>query len=231
VILGPWAVAMLRGIHRIAERSIWLDESASIFVAEAAPEDFFRVLSGSKLNKSLYFALLRPWTALGSGDRDRTDYRGPTAAVGRNAQPGDGIAWWTPSHARPSVYYVRRLGLEGMPQPVGTAVSWESNPYARQAVSTWPSGSCLPRIWLVDGPRNLEGRPYPGRRGELVALLADYETSGTASRFGNLKLRLFELGDGAPLPACSPSGIASAPGAGRGRLALRVGAADAGGHG
>lgn len=478
LLLGPWAVAMLLGVHRIGERSIWLDESASIFVAEAAPEDFFRVLGGSKLNMSLYFALLRPWTALGSGEgvvrllgvlfaaatvpllyllvrrffdrfvaasaalalamhsffiewaqqargyglamllstvatyafvrvlqggglawavvygvaaglglyvhvfvglvlvahaaavlvawrrrrilelvaigwllagivgvpllgsvlvgrgaglewispltlnslrvalrnlsgggwalwlyavgvvaaigtwavwqrrgderrhgllllglwallpaaltvaislvkpllvpryllvslpalaaivviglvglqpsrwtrlatvvavllitittlpshydgEDRTDYRGLTAAVGRNAQPGDGIAWWTPSHARPSVYYVRRLGLEGMPEPVGTAVSWEGNPYAREAVSTWPSACLPPRVWLVDGPRNLEGRPYPGRRGQLVALLADYETSGGASRFGNLKLRIFELGDGAPLPACS----------------------------
>ena len=35
-------------------------------------------------------------------------------------------------------------------------------------------------------------------------VLADYETSGTTRRFGNLKLRLFELGDGAPLPGCSP---------------------------
>jgi mannosyltransferase len=61
-------VALLLGLHRIGERSIWLDESASIYVAETDPARFLELISHSKLNMSLYFIALRAWTVLGSGE-------------------------------------------------------------------------------------------------------------------------------------------------------------------
>ena len=70
-LIGPAAVgllALLLGLYRVGERSIWLDESSSIFVAEVELGRFVELITHSKLNMSLYFTLLRPWTTLGSGE-------------------------------------------------------------------------------------------------------------------------------------------------------------------
>lgn len=71
VVLVPAAatiLALLLGLYRIGERSIWLDESASIFVAETDPGRFLELITHSKLNMSLYFVALRAWSVLGSGE-------------------------------------------------------------------------------------------------------------------------------------------------------------------
>jgi mannosyltransferase len=67
-LAAPVLVALALGLLEIGRRSITLDESASIFVAETPTDRFLELLSRSKLDMSLYFVILRPWLTLGSGE-------------------------------------------------------------------------------------------------------------------------------------------------------------------
>lgn len=66
--IGLGAGALLLAAYRVGKRSIWLDEAASIFVAQTDPSRFFELVTSSKLNMGLYFTALRGWITLGDGE-------------------------------------------------------------------------------------------------------------------------------------------------------------------
>ncbi|HYZ78949.1 MAG TPA: glycosyltransferase family 39 protein [Gaiellaceae bacterium] len=62
------AVASGLGLYHLGSRSLWGDEAFSVTLARKPFGEFWRVVSESQANMSLYYFLLRPWTALGDGE-------------------------------------------------------------------------------------------------------------------------------------------------------------------
>ena len=62
------AIASSLGLYHLGSRSLWGDEAFSVTLAREPLGEFWRVVSESQANMSLYYFLLRPWTALGDGE-------------------------------------------------------------------------------------------------------------------------------------------------------------------
>jgi mannosyltransferase len=62
------AVALGLGLYHLGSRSLWGDEAFSVTLAREPFGEFWRVVSRSQANMSLYYFLLRGWTALGDGE-------------------------------------------------------------------------------------------------------------------------------------------------------------------
>jgi mannosyltransferase len=62
------AVAAGFGLYHLGSRSLWGDEAFSVTLARKPFGEFWHVVSTSQANMSLYYFLLRGWTALGDGE-------------------------------------------------------------------------------------------------------------------------------------------------------------------
>src|SRR3954451_18596270 len=56
------------GAYHLGSRSLWGDEAFSIALAREPFAEFWRVVSTSQANMSLYYFLLRGWTVFGDGE-------------------------------------------------------------------------------------------------------------------------------------------------------------------
>jgi 4-amino-4-deoxy-L-arabinose transferase-like glycosyltransferase len=62
------AVASGLGLYHLGARSLWGDEAFSVTLARKPFGEFWHVVATSQANMSLYYVLLRGWTALGDGE-------------------------------------------------------------------------------------------------------------------------------------------------------------------
>lgn len=60
--------ALAFAFYGLGDKSVWLDEAASISIARAPVNDFWTIVTTDQANQSLYYVLLRPWLALGDGE-------------------------------------------------------------------------------------------------------------------------------------------------------------------
>ena len=68
VVTGLTAVALVASLAFLGSESFWLDEAYSVFLARLPQGEFWDVVGSSQANASLYYALLRGWIALGTGE-------------------------------------------------------------------------------------------------------------------------------------------------------------------
>src|SRR3954451_7149155 len=61
-------IAGALGAYHLGSRSLWGDEAFSIALAREPFAEFWRVVSTSQANMSLYYFLLRGWTVFGDGE-------------------------------------------------------------------------------------------------------------------------------------------------------------------
>jgi 4-amino-4-deoxy-L-arabinose transferase-like glycosyltransferase len=56
------------GLYHLGSRSLWGDEAFSVTLAREPLDEFWRVVSTSQANMSLYYVLLRGWVVFGDGE-------------------------------------------------------------------------------------------------------------------------------------------------------------------
>jgi 4-amino-4-deoxy-L-arabinose transferase-like glycosyltransferase len=61
-------VALGFGLYHLGSRSLWGDEAFSVALARRPFGEFWHVVATSQANMSLYYVVLRGWTALGDGE-------------------------------------------------------------------------------------------------------------------------------------------------------------------
>ena len=62
------ATTLLLGLYHLGSRSLWGDEAFSVTLARQPLGEFWRVVSQSQANMSLYYVVLRAWTLAGDGE-------------------------------------------------------------------------------------------------------------------------------------------------------------------
>src|SRR5919204_1466041 len=62
------AVAFCLALYHLGSRSFWGDEAFSVTLALKPAAEFWRVVSESQANMSLYYVLLHAWTRLDDGE-------------------------------------------------------------------------------------------------------------------------------------------------------------------
>lgn len=68
LVIGITVVASFFSLLYIGQKSIWLDEAYSIFIAKLQWGDFWAVLSAIELNQGLYYVLLKFWLIFGDSE-------------------------------------------------------------------------------------------------------------------------------------------------------------------
>jgi mannosyltransferase len=66
--LIPVAVAVVLGLWRAGDKSIWLDEAVSVAIARLPTLDMLVYLWRNELHAAPYYMLLHPWLVLGQGE-------------------------------------------------------------------------------------------------------------------------------------------------------------------
>jgi len=66
IIAALIALATYLRIHQVGVRSLWGDEAFSALMAKLPWRDFFRLVRDREVNMTLYYVLLRAWTAFGN---------------------------------------------------------------------------------------------------------------------------------------------------------------------
>ncbi len=64
----PVLIAIVLGLHRIGEKSVWLDEGVSVAIARASTSDMLHYLRHTELHASPFYLTLHPWTFLGTSE-------------------------------------------------------------------------------------------------------------------------------------------------------------------
>jgi mannosyltransferase len=67
-VAGVMATLVVLSLHEIQAKGYWFDEAMSLDYARRPWDDFVAVLTGSELNGSLYYLVLRAWRLLGEGE-------------------------------------------------------------------------------------------------------------------------------------------------------------------
>ena len=64
----PVLIAIVLGLYRIGDKSIWLDEGVSVAIARAPTAEMVHYLRTIELHASPFYIVLHPWTFLGTSE-------------------------------------------------------------------------------------------------------------------------------------------------------------------
>jgi len=64
----PVLIAIVLGLYRIGDKSIWLDEGVAVAIARARTTEMLNFVRNTELHASPFYILLHPWTFLGTSE-------------------------------------------------------------------------------------------------------------------------------------------------------------------